>query len=251
MQIVLIGSGNVATVLGRLFKQADHKILQVISRDITHAQILASELGASASDFKAMPDSLADVVIFTVSDDVLYNNSHHFVMKDKLVLHTAGAASKNILQKFTSRYGVIYPLQSIKKEMMPWADIPFLIDGSTEEVTHQIAQLAYSISNTVSQASDDKRLALHTAAVIVNNFTNHLYAMAESFCKYENVDFNLLKPLIMETAKKIQDNSPSQLQTGPAIRKDIHTLDKHLRLLSAYPKIRTMYLRITDSIMNP
>jgi predicted short-subunit dehydrogenase-like oxidoreductase (DUF2520 family) len=251
MQIVLIGSGNVATVLGRLFKQAGHKILQVISRDITHAHILASELGATASDFKTMPDSHADVVIFTVSDDVLYNSSHHFVMDNKLVLHTAGATSKDILQKFSPRYGVIYPLQTIKKEMMPGGDIPFLIDGSTDEVTHQVAQLAFSISNTVTQAPDDKRLALHTAAVIVNNFTNHLYMLAETFCKNEKVDFNLLKPLIMETAKKIQDNSPALMQTGPAIRKDIHTLDKHLRLLSAYPKIRTMYLRITDSIMNP
>ncbi|MEO6403968.1 MAG: Rossmann-like and DUF2520 domain-containing protein [Ferruginibacter sp.] len=251
MQIVLIGSGNVATVLGRLFKHAGHKIVQVISRDITHAHVLAAELGAIASDFKTMPEDNSDVVIFTVSDDVLYNNSHHFIIKDKLVLHTAGAASKEILQKFSTRYGVLYPLQSIKKEIMPVVDIPFLIDGNTEEVIHEVSQLALSISNTVSRETDEKRLVLHTAAVMVNNFTNHLYTLAEDLCKQEGVDFNLLKPLIMETAKRIHEHSPSELQTGPALRKDIHTLDKHLRLLSAYPKIRTMYLRITDSIMNP
>jgi hypothetical protein len=95
------------------------------------------------------------------------------------------------------------------------------------------------------------RLRLHTAAVIVNNFTNYLYSVAEVFCEKEMVDFNLLKPLIKETADRIMDNSPREVQTGPAVRKDITTLDKHLRLLAAHPKVRTLYMRMTDGIMHP
>jgi predicted short-subunit dehydrogenase-like oxidoreductase (DUF2520 family) len=103
----------------------------------------------------------------------------------------------------------------------------------------------------VQRTPDEDRLKLHVAAVIVSNFTNHLYAIAEEYCHKESVDFNMLKPLILETAQRIEHISPAAVQTGPAVRKDIHTLDKHLRLLTNHQKLRTTYLRLTDSIMNP
>ena len=130
-------------------------------------------------------------------------------------------------------------------------EIPFLIDGNNEAVIKTIYDFAKTLSGDVQVINDEDRLKLHTAAVIVSNFTNHLYAIAEDFCKKEHVSFDLLKPLIMETAARIKDQSPGDVQTGPAVRKDIHTLDKHLRILSQYPKLRTTYLRLTDSIMNP
>ena len=86
---------------------------------------------------------------------------------------------------------------------------------------------------------------------LVSNFTNHLYAVTDEFCQKENLDFNLLFPLIKETAERIKDFSPKDVQTGPAIRNDVFTLDKHLRLLSAHPKLKYLYLKLTDSIMNP
>jgi hypothetical protein len=93
-------------------------------------------------------------------------------------------------------------------------------------------------------------LRIHAAAVIVNNFTNYLYAVTETFCHQECIDFNLLKPLILETAHRIQSVSPHDVQTGPAIRSDIGTIDKHLRLLNNHPKLKTLYTRLTDGIMN-
>ena len=251
MKIVLIGSGNVATVLGSLFCKQGHNILQVISRDLSHANTLAARLKASAAGFNIMPHKDADIILVALTDDALYNGCQHFDMQDKLVLHTAGSASIKMLQKFSSRYGVLYPLQSLKKDVLPAANIPLLVDGNTEESTKKIFELAYSISGNVTQVTDEKRLVLHTAAVIVNNFSNQLYTLAEDLCKKENADFNLLKPLILETAMSVQDHSPAAMQTGPAMRKDIHTMDKHLRLLLPYPKLRTMYLRLTESIMNP
>jgi hypothetical protein len=128
--------------------------------------------------------------------------------------------------------------------------IPFLVDGNTVDVTKFIEEFALSISDSVRRVGDDERLKLHAAAVVVSNFTNHLYAIAEEFCEKENIEFGMLKPLILETAYRVQSLSPSKVQTGPAVRKDIITLDKHLRILAAHPKLRTMYLRLTDSIMN-
>jgi predicted short-subunit dehydrogenase-like oxidoreductase (DUF2520 family) len=172
-------------------------------------------------------------------------------LQDKIIVHTAGSVSKDILAAFSTRYGVLYPLQSLRKEMTIIPPIPFLVDGSDDAVTAFVEDFARSISSSVKTVGDEERLKLHAAAVVVSNFTNHLYAIAEDFCDKENISFNMLKPLIMETAHRISQVSPSKVQTGPAIRKDIHTLDKHLRLFTAHPKMRTTYLRLTDSIMNP
>jgi predicted short-subunit dehydrogenase-like oxidoreductase (DUF2520 family) len=251
MKIVLIGSGNVATVLGRLVVKHDHTVSQVISREVEHAATLAEELNASAADFNGQLDTTADLYIIAISDSALENFFVNGDVQHKCVVHTAGSVSKDILGGYSNYFGVLYPLQSLRKEMDNIPAIPFLVDGNSEETTNYIEAFARSISNNVQRTNDEERLKLHAAAVIVSNFTNHLYAIAEDYCVKENVAFDMLKPLILETAQRIDKVSPSQVQTGPAIRKDIHTLDKHLRLFTAHPKLRTMYLRLTDSIMNP
>jgi len=251
MKIALIGSGNVATVLGRLMKQHNHQIIQVISRDIDNARLLAEELGASYTDFNGKPDSDADMFILAIADQALEHFFSSFGMGNKLVVHTAGSVSINVLSKYSSNYGVLYPLQSLRKEMQVIPRIPFLVDGNSSEVSRVIEDFAHSISDSVRKVGDEERLKLHAAAVIVSNFTNHLYAIAEDYCQKENIDFNMLKPLILETANRVQTISPALVQTGPAVRKDIITMDKHLRLFAAHPKLRTTYLRLTDSIMNP
>lgn len=251
MKIAIIGSGNVATVLGRLIIQHNHQVIQVISRDVDHARTLATEMGASYAGFDGAPDVNADLFILAIADQALETFFTRYGMANKAVVHTAGSVSKDVLANFSTNYGVLYPLQSLRKEMKVIPSIPFLVDGNTPEVTDFIENFACSISNDVMRVGDEERLKLHAAAVIVSNFTNHLYAIAEDYCNKEKVDFNMLKPLILETAYRIQDASPSSVQTGPAVRKDILTMDKHLRLFAAHPKLRTTYLRLTDSIMNP
>jgi len=251
MKIALIGSGNVATVLGRMIKKNNHQVLQVISRDLDNAKLLAEELDASFTDFSGKPDLNADIFILAIADQALEHFLTGFGMGSKLVVHTAGSVSIDVLKKYSTNYGVLYPLQSLRKEMENIPSIPFLIDGNSDEVVELIAGFANSISHSVKRTGDEERVKLHAAAVIVSNFTNHLYAIAEDFCQKENIDFGLLKPLILETALRIQHVSPAKVQTGPAVRKDILTMDKHLRLFTAHPKLRTTYLRLTDSIMNP
>lgn len=251
MKIAIIGSGNVATVLGRLIQKNNHKVVQVMSRNIEHARSLGEELGAHFTDFSGLPDISADIYIIAVADYAVRDCLPHLQLNDKLVVHTAGSVSKEVLRELSANYGVLYPLQSLRKEMKEIPEIPFLVDGNSEGVLQFIEAFARSLSPDVQQLNDENRLKLHVAAVIVSNFTNHLYAIAEEYCSKEQVDFNLLKPLIAETALRIRYTSPAAVQTGPAVRKDIHTLDKHLRLLVNHPKLRTTYLRLTDSIMNP
>lgn len=250
MRIVIIGSGNVATVLGRLFVKNNHEVIQVVSRNAGHAKILATEFNCPFTDNTGIIDTSAELYIVAVSDNALYNLNSSIHLGKKLVLHTAGSVSKDVLKDISVNYGVLYPLQSLRKEMEYSGDIPLLIDGSTEETTTMIEDFAKSISANVAKVSDEKRLKLHVAAVVVSNFTNHLYALAEDFCKKEEVDFNLLVPLIKETAERTASQSPVAMQTGPAVRNDVFTLDKHLQMLAGYPKLKYIYLKLTDSIVN-
>jgi predicted short-subunit dehydrogenase-like oxidoreductase (DUF2520 family) len=249
MRIVIIGSGNVASVLGRLFKKNGHEIIQVVSRNMEHAKILADELNCRFTDNNGNIETDAALYLVAVSDSALYDLNSNIHLGNKLVLHSAGSVSKDVLKDISVNYGVLYPLQSLRKEMQYADDIPFLIDGNTEETKTLAEDFAKTLSANVTKATDEERLKLHVAAVIVSNFTNHLYALAEEFCKNERIDFQLLAPLIKETAGRVETISPTKAQTGPAARNDIFTLDKHIRLLADHPKLKYIYLKLTDSIM--
>ena len=251
MKIVLIGSGNVATVLGRLFKKSGHVIQAVVSKNLDHAKTLADELQSEYADLTKPVNMNCDLVVISISDYGIEDILSGIMDNRKPIVHTAGSVSKDILKKYSENYGVLYPLQTIRKEIETIPTIPFLVDGSSEEMTLFIEKFALTLSSQVQRANDEERCKMHLAAVIASNVSNFMYCLAEEYCKNEKMDFELLKPLILETANKVMHHPPSAMQTGPAVRKDIQTMDKHLRLLTPYPKLRTTYLRLTDSIMNP
>ncbi len=251
MKIVIIGSGNVATVFGKKIVGAGHTVLQVINRNLEHAKILATQLKAGFGDYQSTVDNNADLYIFAVADTALFEMEKHFSLGNRPAIHTAGSINKDVLKNISTNYGVIYPLQSLRKEMEKLPEIPLLIDANTAEVLTLIEDFASSISSSVSKSDDDQRTKLHTAAVVVSNFINHLYTLTHDFCETENLDFTMLQPLIDETALRLRDHSPKQLQTGPAIRNDVYTLQKHLQVLSNHPKLKYLYVKLTDSIMNP
>lgn len=250
MRVVIIGAGNVATVLGKLVAKANHEILQVVSRNIDHAQSLATELGCAAGDDPQTINTTADLYVIAVSDAALKSLYKAYFLGDKLVVHTAGAVPADVLKAVSANYGVMYPLQSLRKENreVP-VDMPLLIDGNSEQVISMIRIFAASLSSRVVGANDEERLKLHIAAVIVSNFTNHLYTLAADYCEKEGLDFSMLQPLIEETALRLRTHRPGEMQTGPAIRKDIATIDMHLQVLSAHPSLQNLYRLMTESIM--
>lgn len=249
MNIVIIGSGNAATILGRKFKAAGHNILQIVSRNATAASALAYEWDTESANYLTLVNRTADVYIIAVSDDAIKEVVKDLYLPGKVVAHTAGSVDKEILKKVSPHYGVFYPLQSLRKETDHLPSIPLFFEGSDEKAKMTLEQLALSVSpqNTIS-ASNEDRMKIHVAAVVVSNFTNHLYALAESYCKRENLDFSQLLPLIEETALRIKGISPWKVQTGPAIRHDKATIGQHLDLLKEHPHLKSIYVLLTESI---
>lgn len=249
MEIVIIGSGNVATILGRKFKEAGHHILQVYSRNASAASELAYEWDTESTNYKSLISKQADFYLVAVPDDAIEELLTDLHLPGKVVAHTAASVPMEILKSVTNHYGVFYPLQSLRKEMSYLPDIPIYFEGRDEKAKKLLAELAASIAGELAlQANSEERTKLHVAAVVVSNFTNHLYDLAEGYCRKENLDFRQLLPLIEETAKRTGQMSPHESQTGPAIRHDEETIRKHLELLDAHPKLKKIYLFMTESI---
>jgi predicted short-subunit dehydrogenase-like oxidoreductase (DUF2520 family) len=250
MDIVIVGTGNTATVLGKRLKNSGHKIVQVFGRDPRKAASLAGILGASpVSQYREVSFS-ADLMILAVSDSAIVEVASQLPGPCSLVVHTAASISKDVLKGTGSAFGVFYPLQSLKKNRSAIVDIPILIDASDSGSISLLRELAESLSGMVTIAGDEERLRLHLAAVICNNFVNHLYVLAEQYCLQENLDFSLLLPLINETAGALQEIPASAAQTGPARRGDHQTIEKHLHLLNSHPQLGEIYRVLTKSIRN-
>jgi predicted short-subunit dehydrogenase-like oxidoreductase (DUF2520 family) len=250
MKIVLLGSGNVATHLGHALKAAGHVILQVWSRSLSNAEELAGSLSAASTNEIEALDNTADIYILSVKDDAIGEVASSFSFKGKLLVHTSGTASIDSLGGEWINKGVFYPLQTFSKQKAAdLSSVPLLLEGSTEEVTTQLKELAGSISRVVRSASSAQRAAIHVAAVFACNFSNHLYSISKSLLEKEGLDFKLLLPLIKETADKVQSLNPEDAQTGPAIRNDQLSIEKHKKYLEMSPDLLQLYTLMTDSII--
>ncbi|HNR20549.1 MAG TPA: DUF2520 domain-containing protein [Bacteroidia bacterium] len=252
MQITIVGSGNVAIQLGLAFKEAGHKIVSVIGRSTVNVKRAAQILKApSATGFKKIPAS--DFIIIAVSDSaipsIVKKLKTAFRSSSSIVLHTSGSVPIDVLKTHFTKCGVIYPVQTISaNDYINFQNVPFCIEASGKTALSQIKKLAASVSDNVQVMPSQKRKILHLSAVIANNFSNHLFTLAESVLHKHSISFDLLKPLIEKTAEKINTVSPSLTQTGPAKRGDKKVIKEHLKLLSYNKTLKQVYALLSKSI---
>ncbi|TAD86272.1 MAG: DUF2520 domain-containing protein [Bacteroidetes bacterium] len=248
MNIVLLGAGNVATVLAKMATARGHHVLQIFSRNPINAAELAEAVSAEpVTDLKNIRTD-ADLYVAALTDTAVASLHQHLNLSRGVLVHTAGALNMEVLEPAAPNYGVLYPIQSLRKEKSDYSPFPWLTQASTPETLAFITDFAETLSPTVKPSSNAERLHLHLAAVVANNFTNHLYALTQQFCKQHQVSFDLLKPLIVETALRIDEFDPYAVQTGPALRHDADTISKHLELLRQNPQLEQLYHALSNSI---
>ncbi|RFZ94972.1 DUF2520 domain-containing protein [Mucilaginibacter conchicola] len=250
MRISIIGSGNVATHISAALKNAGHRIVQVYSRNLHNAALLAYHVGAEATDNLNALTTDTDIFIVSVKDDAILDTVKQLDKYGKLIAHTSGAVELTPMLELTQQAGVFYPLQTFSKtKELNFRDVPMCIEGADEAITKTLENLARDISNNVSRISSAQRKVLHLAAVFACNFTNHLYGVGEGLLKDSGMSFNLLRPLIAETADKIKEHSPFTVQTGPAVRNDESTMAAHLQLLDKQPHLQDVYKMLSQDII--
>lgn len=247
MKVVLIGSGNVALHLLQVMQKSSAiEIVQVFARNFTKVSsfIDTSQITSNYADIQN-----ADVYVIAVSDNAIAEVAQKLPFKNRLVVHTSGSSEMNVLGN-QNRKGVFYPLQtfSANKEI-DFASIPFCLETEFKDDYVILEQLALSLSKKVYPISSNQRKSLHVAAVFVCNFVNQLYQIGNEICDNNQVPFEILHPLIQETAQKVLNLSPKEAQTGPALRNDSLTIEKHIDFLEN-PAYKALYISLTESIQN-
>jgi len=249
MTIAILGSGNIASHIGNAFHTLGHQILQVYSRNKANAIALASVLNAHAIDTIEDITDKADLYFIAVTDQAIQQIVNQLPETlEGMVVHCSGATHINILAHFPL-HGVIYPVQSLRKDIAASLEnIPFGIEGSNPDTTDRLLQLMQNISAESFLCDSEQRLALHIAAVFANNFSNVLFQIAYDILKEQNLSFDLLRPIMLETAQKVQKQVPKDVQTGPAKRGDMETIQKHLQFLMKTPHWLKIYQQLTEEI---
>ena len=247
IKVSIIGSGNLAQHLIQAFQSNPSiELVQVMVRNPkTVAHLLDSN--RIISDYTQLQE--ADLYIIAVSDDAISEVSAALPFENRLVAHTSGTVSINSLDPKNHR-AVFYPLQTFSKDKpIDFKSVPICLEAENETDVQILKQLAHSISNAVYEINSEQRKALHVAAVFVNNFVNYLYQMGNEICDTNAIPFEILKPLIQETANKIATLSPKNAQTGPAKRNDLKTIAAHEEFLKDENQA-AIYKLLTQSLQN-
>jgi predicted short-subunit dehydrogenase-like oxidoreductase (DUF2520 family) len=250
-KLSIIGAGNVGTQLARAFHAAGYSLVEICSRSASRAIPLAVDLQAHfVADATQLIDT-ADVYLFCISEEDLKHLPPLPQLSGKLLCHTSGSTAIEILNGHSSRTAVFYPLQTFSyAEQLDIQGIPILLEASAEDDLAILKMMAGSISGIVTVMPGEERKIAHLAAVIACNFSNYLYSCAETLLKSHGLAFDLLIPLIRETARKASLMSPEQAQTGPAVRADIEIIRRQEEILQSHPEILKIYQLITREIMH-
>lgn len=245
--IVILGAGNVALHLTRALIENTCNVRQIFNRTLEHAREIGEANRISYTD-KISEIEKADIYIIASADSGIEEFSHYIPYDDVLVVHTSGSSPMSVL-KGDYRKGVFYPLQTFSKERtMRYDNIPFFIEAENSEDLKKLNELGNRISNEVHELNFASRMQVHMTGVWANNFVNHLYYIAGNICEQNNVPFDVLLPLIQETANKVIEMSPKDAQTGPAKRGDQVIIDRHLEALQDDSRLLQIYQILTDSI---
>lgn len=241
-KITFIGSGNVAWHLAKAFDLAGHQIHQIVNPNETSGRELAKKYAAYfESKIENVYDD-SDFVFLTIPDKKIEEAIGKIKSETPVFLHCAGSCPLSTLAHSKKYAGVFYPLQTFTRERsLNYFDIPVFLEATDADTLQKIWDLADSITNTVKHLDSEKRLYLHLAAVVANNFTNHLLAQAEKVMTMKELPLIWLKPLVEETVKKAFELGPANSQTGPAMRRDEMTIQKHLEMLASDPELMELY----------
>jgi predicted short-subunit dehydrogenase-like oxidoreductase (DUF2520 family) len=251
--ISFVGAGNLAWHLAPALDNMGFVVTEVYSKNRSSALALTERL--YQAELKASLDfstSSSSIFFVTASDDALEEIAQEIILPDDaLLVHTSGSQPLSILQyAATNNIGVFYPLQTFSKtKKIDFKNIPIFIESNSPETQLILTNLAKAISNKVERIASNERKALHVAAVFASNFTNHMLTLSRDILQQNSLDFELLKPLIVETINKGLELGPQNSQTGPAKRGDLNIIESHIEFLSENKNITELYQVITNSII--
>lgn len=248
--VSLIGSGNIAHWLVYAMRKAGVTIRQIYSRLLEHASSLAEKADARAIDHIADLTIGSDLYVFSVKDDSYEDLLSQMTFRMPMAVHTAGSLSMRFFEPYAESYGILYPYQSLNKEMdFEGVEVPLCVEANDEMFGKTLFSFAKRLSSSAQMLDEAQRVVLHRAAVFGCNFTNAMYAIAYDILKEHNIDWQMIQPLLRNTLDKVKQRNPHEVQTGPAIRKDWPVIQRHIDALQD-ERLKEIYRLMTDYIIH-
>lgn len=232
-KVIFIGAGNVSTSLASAFSNAGWSIVQVYSRTIDSAATQAKLYNSNAISNLSEIERFADLYIIAVPDSSISEIIDSIPIVNGVVVHTSGSTPLSVLSTLKSKgIGVFYPFQTFSRSrIVDLSNVPIFVEAGSDDVLNFLTAVGKELSHNVSYLNSEKRLLLHLSGVFASNFTNHILALTYRLATENGIDFKVLQPLVEETVVKAFTTNPKDVQTGPAIRNDIVTMEKHSAVL--------------------
>jgi predicted short-subunit dehydrogenase-like oxidoreductase (DUF2520 family) len=248
-KIVILGAGRLAVNLSTAILDRGYEIVEVCNRTQSKGKRLAEKVEARFIREPELITPDADLYIIAISDTAIPSVLNRIPKVKGLVVHTSGSVNMDVFKGAFRNFGVIYPSQTLTRQMLEFRDVPICIEANSAANLVRIKAFASSLSGFVYAINSDQRKILHLAAVFANNFTNFMYSISEELLNEKGMDFSLLYPIIRQTTENSLSGGVVKNQTGPAVRGDKETIGKHLELLSNHPDYKDIYELITRNII--
>jgi pyrroline-5-carboxylate reductase len=250
MKIVILGTGNVARFFLQQLAAQKVDVVQLYNHRAESAQDLSIQYGIPLVTETNAINTDADLYLFCIKDQAIAALAAGIKLKPtQTAVHCAGSQSLDLLAATGTNTAVVWPLYSINKNKLPQErTVPLVVEASNNFAAQQAEAFAALISDHITPVSFAQRQYLHLSAVMVNNFTNHLLAIGAQICAEQSLPYDLLKPIIAQTFTSAMTQDPYSLQTGPAVRNDVRTMDVHVQLLQTHPEWESLYRAISNSI---
>ncbi len=249
MEVVILGSGSLATHLALAFQSKGLIISQIYSRTSSNAKLLADRLNTSYTDKISEINKNADIYFYCTNDSSFQNLLKTLDFQDALHVHTSGSTPLSDFEKLVKNCGAFYPLQTFsKRKVVDFSLVPICIEACNQDIENKLLDLAHLISSKTYLIDSVQRKKLHLAAVFACNFTNFMYNIAYDIVNSAEIEFEILQPLIDETALKVKILKPFEAQTGPAVRYDKNTIKKHISMLKNESYAKDIYKSISKDI---
>lgn len=249
MKTAIIGLGSLGIHLAKRMVSSEIEVVQLITRNQDVGDRLGGELKVGFNSNLEDLEKEVELVILSVPDHAIESVAEELPFKPKALIHTSGSTSVEVLKGKAGSCGVLYPLQTFSPDVNPvWKDIPVFVEADQRFLETFLLNTARDIGQEGYSLSSENRMKIHLAAVFACNFTNHLMHIAQEIMRQMDLPASVLDPLIQETFSKARLLGAAQAQTGPAKRGDMHTIKKHLDLLSYNQNLQDIYELLSQSI---
>ena len=248
-KILIIGTGGLASSFSTALVKCRN--YDVYSEGSSLKKTLEFCKKLKTVNFNELENKNNLIILLAVPDSQIEICAKKYAKFGKLLVHFSGTTPLEILTKYLNNAAVCWPLESFSKSKKVNLSKVTCAIGCSNDYSYKILfDLINSIKAKSILLNNEERMKLHLTAVMLNNFTYHLFTLIKNWTKNEELDLTLLNGLFKSTISSFNKDDEGKNQTGPAKRNDKEVINQHLELLKDYPELQNIYKVFTKSIIN-